>query len=101
VVTEVYVEGVLSERRFRPEGKDEPQSVEYYGESGLVRREVDTNGDGRFDRYEFPENGGLKVYEDTDADGLPDKWLKKGADDAPKGDSKSGGNAEGEPAASR
>ena len=51
-------------------------SKAYYGPTGdLVRIEVSTRRDGRFDRVEFYEAGALvRSEEDANADGRPDKW---------------------------
>ena len=48
----------------------------FYGPAGeLLRIEVSTRGDGRFNRVEFYDAGTLiRSEEDTNADGRPDKW---------------------------
>lgn len=97
IVSELLYRGRLTEKRFRPPDEQQPRVVEYHGESGLVRREMDTNRDGRFDRFEFPDDGGFRVYVDSDGDGLPDKWLKKGSGNGSKGNIKTQGDAAGKP----
>ena len=54
-----------------------PDRFEYYGEDGLLTRiEADTNGDGKADEWGTVENGKItKVAKDTDYDGRPDKWV--------------------------
>ena len=48
----------------------------FYGPAGdLLRIEVSTGSDGRFNRVEFYENEALvRSEEDTNGDGRPDKW---------------------------
>jgi len=47
----------------------------YAGDQRLQQLDVSTRRDGRFDRVEFYEAGQLtRAEEDTDADGLVDKW---------------------------
>ena len=54
-----------------------PDRFEYYGEDGLLTRiEADTNGDGKADEWGTIEAGKItKVAKDTDYDGKADKWV--------------------------
>ena len=52
-----------------------PHSFNFYEKNKLVRKERDTNGDGKIDYWEYWENGEIdRIGIDVDADGQVDKW---------------------------
>ncbi len=49
----------------------------FYEKGKIVRKERDTNGDGKVDYWEYWENDQVdRVGEDLDGDGNVDKWTK-------------------------
>jgi|GEM_PF-571402 len=87
-VINYYVQGWMNKQAYYIRSKTQPDVYKYYELVGkkkkkkllLVKKERDTNLDGRVDYWEYWENGSLdRIGRDTDYDGNVDVWEKNEA----------------------
>ncbi|MBN1809104.1 MAG: hypothetical protein JW909_08540 [Planctomycetes bacterium] len=72
VTRSVYYGGDLIQSLEDADGDGRFEKASYFRLGELERVEIDTDGNGRVDRWEFVKDG--KLLEDSNADGLPDRW---------------------------
>ena len=84
-VINYYHQGLLDKQAYYLTSKTRPDLFKYYEVIGkknekklrLLRKERDTNLDGRIDYWEYWESGNLdRIGRDTDFDGKVDVWEK-------------------------